>query len=188
MQPHPMQRLLQGDVGSGKTIVAALAACRAIEAGWQAAFMAPTGDSAEQHHQADVLAGTAGVRVAWLSGEPEKAGKGDAGGSASGAQLIVGTHALIQEAVDFPASGWRSSMNSTDSACSSGWRCARRASGRCWRRRGRCSAPADDVGDADPAHAGDELLRRPRRVGARRIAAGADADVPGWSPTGDATR
>ncbi|MGB7503374.1 MAG: DEAD/DEAH box helicase, partial [Azonexus sp.] len=49
-QPYPMQRLLQGDVGAGKTIVAALAACQAISAGWQAAFMAPTEILAEQHY------------------------------------------------------------------------------------------------------------------------------------------
>jgi ATP-dependent DNA helicase RecG len=49
-QPYPMQRLLQGDVGAGKTMVAALAACQAISAGWQAAFMAPTEILAEQHY------------------------------------------------------------------------------------------------------------------------------------------
>jgi ATP-dependent DNA helicase RecG len=68
-QPHPMQRLLQGDVGAGKTIVAALAACQAISAGWQAAFMAPTEILAEQHYlKSEGLAGAAGRRGAWLSG------------------------------------------------------------------------------------------------------------------------
>ena len=68
-QPHPMRRLLQGDVGSGKTLVAALAALQAIENGWQAALMAPTEILAEQHylklkHWLEPL----GVRIAWLSG------------------------------------------------------------------------------------------------------------------------
>ena len=106
-QPHPMQRLLQGDVGSGKTIVAALAACRAIEAGWQAAFMAPTEILAEQHHhKLTSWLEPLGVRVAWLSGSQKKAEKkAMQAAAASGAQLIVGTHALIQEAVDFSRLG-----------------------------------------------------------------------------------
>ncbi|HRE17334.1 MAG TPA: DEAD/DEAH box helicase, partial [Rhodocyclaceae bacterium] len=68
-RPYPMQRLLQGDVGSGKTIVAALAACHAIDAGWQAAFMAPTEILAEQHaNKLRTWLEPLGVKVAWLSG------------------------------------------------------------------------------------------------------------------------
>ncbi|MDE2585513.1 MAG: ATP-dependent DNA helicase RecG [Betaproteobacteria bacterium] len=106
-QSHPMQRLLQGDVGSGKTIVAALAACQAIESGWQAAFMAPTEILAEQHYKK--LAAwlePLGVSVAWLSGSLKKSRKKEMlAQTAAGAQLVVGTHALIQEGVDFARLG-----------------------------------------------------------------------------------
>ena len=105
--PHPMQRLLQGDVGAGKTIVAALAACQAIEAGWQAAFMAPTEILAEQHYLKlrDWLA-PLGVRVAWLSGSlKSKAKREQLAATAAEAQLVVGTHALIQDGVDFAKLG-----------------------------------------------------------------------------------
>ena len=75
-QPFPMQRLLQGDVGSGKTIVAALAACQAIEAGYQAAFMAPTEILAEQHYlKLRAWLEPLGVEIAWLSGSLKKAAK-----------------------------------------------------------------------------------------------------------------
>ena len=106
-QPHPMQRLLQGDVGSGKTIVAALAACHAIESGWQAAFMAPTEILAEQHYQKlKSWLEPLGVRVAWLSGSLKAAAKKAMQlEAASCAQLVVGTHALIQDAVDFARLG-----------------------------------------------------------------------------------
>ena len=102
--PHPMRRLLQGDVGSGKTIVAALAACRAMDCGYQAAFMAPTEILAEQHYRK--LRGwlePLGVRIAWLSGSLKKSEKTAAAALiASGeAQLVIGTHALFQEAVRF---------------------------------------------------------------------------------------
>ncbi len=106
-QPYPMQRLLQGDVGAGKTIVAALAACQAISAGWQAAFMAPTEILAEQHYLKlrDWLE-PLGVRVAWLSGSLKtKAKREQLAATAAEAQLIVGTHALIQEGVDFARLG-----------------------------------------------------------------------------------
>ena len=106
--PHPMRRLLQGDVGSGKTIVAALAACRAIDCGYQAVFMAPTEILAEQHyrkltHWLEPL----GVRIAWLSGSLKKREKAAAAESiASGAaQLAIGTHALFQDSVTFDQLG-----------------------------------------------------------------------------------
>ena len=102
-QPYPMQRLLQGDVGSGKTIVAALAACQAIEAGYQAAFMAPTEILAEQHYlKLRAWLEPLGIKVAWLTGSLKKADKqAMLAQAASSAQLIVGTHALIQEGVDY---------------------------------------------------------------------------------------
>lgn len=106
-QPYPMQRLLQGDVGAGKTIVAALAACQAISAGWQAAFMAPTEILAEQHYLKlrDWLA-PLGVKVAWLSGSlKSKARREQLAATAAEAQLVVGTHALIQDGVDFAKLG-----------------------------------------------------------------------------------
>ncbi|MEO8344983.1 MAG: ATP-dependent DNA helicase RecG [Betaproteobacteria bacterium] len=104
----PMQRLLQGDVGSGKTIVAALAALQAIESGKQVAFMAPTEILAEQHYRklAMWLEGL-GVKIAWLSGSlPAKERRGAIATLASGeAQFAIGTHALFQEGVDIPKLG-----------------------------------------------------------------------------------
>ncbi|WP_301103092.1 ATP-dependent DNA helicase RecG [Propionivibrio sp.] len=107
MQPYPMQRLLQGDVGSGKTILAALAACQAIEAGWQAAFMAPTEILAEQHYfKLRAWLMPLGVEVVWLSGSLKKAAKkAMQAQAATSAQLVVGTHALIQGGVDFARLG-----------------------------------------------------------------------------------
>ncbi|MEP6608209.1 MAG: ATP-dependent DNA helicase RecG [Burkholderiaceae bacterium] len=104
----PMHRLLQGDVGSGKTVIAALAAARAIENGFQAALMAPTEILAEQHFRkvAEWLL-PLGVRVEWLVGRQAGSAKRaaqDAAGKGH-AQLIVGTHALIQDAVVFSRLG-----------------------------------------------------------------------------------
>ncbi len=107
-RPRPMHRLLQGDVGSGKTVVAALAAAAAIGAGWQCALMAPTEILAEQHFRklVDWLA-PLGLTVAWLTGS--RKGKGRAAmlaQVASGeAQLVVGTHAVIQDDVVFAKLG-----------------------------------------------------------------------------------
>ncbi len=106
-QAHPMQRLLQGDVGSGKTIVAALAACQAIEAGYQVAFMAPTEILAEQHYlKLRAWLTPLGIQIAWLTGSLTKAARQAMQlQAATSAQLIVGTHALIQDSVDFARLG-----------------------------------------------------------------------------------
>ncbi len=105
---QPMQRLLQGDVGSGKTIVSALAALRAIENGYQVAIMAPTEILAEQHHSRFISwLAPLNIEVAWLSGSQTKkqrereltrisTGKG---------MLAIGTHALFQDQVAFPRLG-----------------------------------------------------------------------------------
>ena len=103
-RPHPMQRLLLGDVGSGKTIVAALAALQAIENGYQVAFMAPTEILAEQHYLKlrDWLA-PLGIEPAWLSGSLKKKEKHLAAGRIAGGEtlLAIGTHALFQEQIEF---------------------------------------------------------------------------------------
>ncbi len=104
----PMQRLLQGDVGSGKTIIAALAALQAIESGRQVAFMAPTEILAEQHYRklAQWLAGLP-VEIAWLTGSlPAKARKKALAAIGSGdAMLAIGTHALFEDEVALPRLG-----------------------------------------------------------------------------------
>jgi ATP-dependent DNA helicase RecG len=107
-QPHPMQRLLQGDVGSGKTIVAAIGCLAAVDAGWQAAVMAPTEILAEQHHRkfSEWLA-PLGVRIAWLHGEQSAAEKRAALAAlaAGEAAIGIGTHALIEEGAAFARLG-----------------------------------------------------------------------------------
>ncbi|MCD8338946.1 MAG: ATP-dependent DNA helicase RecG [Burkholderiales bacterium] len=107
--PRPMNRLLQGDVGSGKTIVAALAALAAVDNGWQAAVMAPTEILAEQHYR-KIRSWTEplGISVVWLSGSVttkdrrialQKIESGEA-------QIIIGTHALIQQGVVYRKLGF----------------------------------------------------------------------------------
>lgn len=103
-KPHPMMRLVQGDVGSGKTLVAASAAVRAIAHGHQVALMAPTELLAEQHalnfaNWFEAL----GIKVGWLAGKLKgKAKEQELVRIASGeAQMVVGTHALFQEHVEF---------------------------------------------------------------------------------------
>jgi ATP-dependent DNA helicase RecG len=108
----PMHRLLQGDVGSGKTVVAALAAAIAIDAGWQCALMAPTEILAEQHFRKligwlEPLLAPRGLRVAWLTGSQKKRERTEmlalvASGEAA---LVIGTHAVIQDQVQFKALG-----------------------------------------------------------------------------------
>ncbi len=100
----PMHRLLQGDVGSGKTVVAALAAARCMSAGWQCALMAPTEILAEQHFR-KLLSWLEplGIKTAWLTGSQKaKARRESLAMIASGeAALVVGTHAVIQDKVVF---------------------------------------------------------------------------------------
>ncbi|NOS96179.1 MAG: ATP-dependent DNA helicase RecG [Methylotenera sp.] len=103
-QSHPMQRLLQGDVGSGKTIVACMAALQSIENGGQVALMAPTEILAEQHYRKMLgWLSPLNIRIAWLTGSQNKKDREAALTTiANGdAQLVVGTHALFQEAVQF---------------------------------------------------------------------------------------
>ncbi len=103
-QPSPMRRLLQGDVGSGKTIVALQAAVIAMENGYQVAFMAPTEILATQHYlSARRVLEPAGYRVALLTGSQEEERKRNTRRhiAQGGAQLVIGTHALIQEKVEF---------------------------------------------------------------------------------------
>jgi ATP-dependent DNA helicase RecG len=105
---YPMQRLLQGDVGSGKTVVAALAATQAIDCGYQVALMAPTEILADQHFRK--IAGwmePLGVKVAWLTGSLKKKDKlaTTAMVESGEAQLVIGTHALIQDSVQFAKLG-----------------------------------------------------------------------------------
>ena len=100
----PMQRLVQGDVGSGKTVVAALAILKAIESGYQAAIMAPTELLAEQHCQNfKSWFEPLGINVVWLSGKLKTADKREAIKKINNAegQIVVGTHALFQEGVVF---------------------------------------------------------------------------------------
>ena len=104
----PMNRLLQGDVGSGKTVVAALAAARVMDHGYQAAIMAPTEILAEQHYfKMKEWFEPLGVQIAWLSGSLKAKDKrlSQEMIESGQAQLIVGTHALIQESVSFAKLG-----------------------------------------------------------------------------------
>ncbi|SEF81771.1 ATP-dependent DNA helicase RecG [Oceanospirillum linum] len=102
-QPSPMLRLVQGDVGAGKTLVAAIAALQAIEAGYQVAVMAPTEILAEQHYSNFRQWFTPlGLDVAWMAGKLKgKARQAQLERIAAGAPMVVGTHALFQESVEF---------------------------------------------------------------------------------------
>ena len=107
-RPHPMQRLLQGDVGSGKTVVAALAALQALENGYQVAIMAPTEILGEQHYNKFTgWLSDLGIKVVWLSGNLKaKQKRAVLGEIVSGeAQIAIGTHALFQDDVEFSKLG-----------------------------------------------------------------------------------
>jgi len=107
-EPHPMQRLLQGDVGSGKTIIAAVACLAAADAGWQAAVMAPTEILSEQHwHKFNEWFAPLGVKIAWLHGRLARPEKNLVLKKirANEVCVVIGTHALIQESVEFARLG-----------------------------------------------------------------------------------
>ncbi|WP_312266303.1 ATP-dependent DNA helicase RecG [Neisseria sp.] len=107
-QPHPMHRLLQGDVGSGKTIVAALSALSAVEAGYQVAVMAPTEILAEQHFlKFSQWFEPLGIKVDWFSGSLRKKAKDGAKAAlaAGETRIAIGTHALFQDDVAFARLG-----------------------------------------------------------------------------------
>ena len=107
-QDQPMLRLVQGDVGAGKTLVAAVAACHALEADWQVALMAPTEILAEQHYlNFKRWFEPLGIEVAWLSGKQKGKARAQAEQQIKQghAQLIVGTHALFQNNVEFSRLG-----------------------------------------------------------------------------------
>jgi len=104
---HPMLRLVQGDVGSGKTVVAALAALAAVESGYQVALMAPTELLAEQHRRSfKEWLSPLGIEVEWLAGKQQgKARERALQRVAEGAPVVVGTNALMQEGVSFARLG-----------------------------------------------------------------------------------
>lgn len=108
-QAAPMMRLLQGDVGSGKTVVAAIAMAQAVGSGYQAALMAPTEILAEQHYQAfKKWFEPLNIQVAWLTGKlTAKTKRETLAQIASGqARVIIGTHALVQEGVEYEQLGF----------------------------------------------------------------------------------
>ena len=152
-----MQRLLQGDVGSGKTVVALYSLLRAVESGRQGALMAPTEVLAEQHFLTiEGLCAELGIRVALLTSALGARERGNVRQLiASGdVELAVGTHALIQQEVEFPRSR----------------RCRRRRATPLRRRaavgprRETGTARAAHDCDPDPSHPRPDRLRRPRRL------------------------
>ncbi len=107
-KPHPMRRLLQGDVGSGKTIISFQAAIIAIENGYQVALMAPTEILAQQHYfSARRILENAGYRIVLLTGSLENDRKREIRRhiAQGNAQLVIGTHALLEEKVEFARPG-----------------------------------------------------------------------------------
>ena len=106
-QSTPMLRLMQGDVGSGKTVVAALAALAAAESGWQTALVAPTELLAEQHWRTlGAWMRPLGIEPVWLSGKVQGRARERARGAvAAGAPIVIGTHALIQQGIEFQRLG-----------------------------------------------------------------------------------
>ena len=178
-----MQRLLQGDVGAGKTIVALLASIVAMENGYQVAFMAPTEILAEQHYRTIVKAlDGKPYRVALLSGRVTAATRRDLLPAIERGEinLVVGTQALIQEHVKFKALA----LAVIDEQHRFG--VVQRGT---LAAKGIESRRARDDRDADSAHAGADRVRRHGSVGDSRPAAGPPADQDARSrPTRGATR
>ena len=166
----PMQRLLQGDVGAGKTIVALLAAIVAMENGYQVAFMAPTEILAEQHYRTIVKAlDGKPYRVALLSGRVTAATRRDLLPAIERGEinLVVGTQALIQEHVKFKSLA----LAVIDEQHRFG--VVQRGT---LAAKGVESRRARDDRDADSAHAGADRVRRHGSVGDSRPAARPPAD------------
>ncbi|TNC96800.1 MAG: ATP-dependent DNA helicase RecG [Gallionellaceae bacterium] len=167
---HPMQRLLLGDVGSGKTIVAVLAALQAIENGYQVAFMAPTEILAEQHYlKLSEWLVPLGIEPVWLSGSLKKKEKTAAAERiATGDTLLaIGTHALFQASVEFNKLG----LVIVDEQHKFGvqQRLELRNKGKnnmlLPPSRGKAGMGVESLStQASNPHLGDELLRRPRCI------------------------
>ena len=179
---HPMHRLLQGDVGSGKTVVAVSALLVAVEGGMQGALMAPTEVLAEQHaisvrgcsegftmSAENNLFSERPLQVDLLTGRTPAAERKrmHARLVAGETDILIGTHALIEEGIAFKSLG--AVVVDEQHRFGVEQRAALREKGAGESRSRR----ARDDGDADPAHGGDDGVRRPRRVDARRDAAGA---------------
>ena len=185
----PMLRLLQGDVGSGKTAVAAYALAAAARAGFQGALLAPTDLLARQHLETvGALLEALGIGVTLLTGslKADVQGQGARGDRVRARRpVVVGTHALIQDAVSFA----RPRPGRHRRAAPLRRRPARRARGQ--GRRPLAARPADDR-DADPADARPGALRRPRRLGpadaARRPGPDPDRDPPPGRPRRDVAK
>ena len=166
---RPMQRLLMGEVGSGKTMVALFAMLRAVEAGHQAALMAPTETLAEQHAQTlERLLAHSMLSFTLLTGSAKAAGRREALARLGSGELsiVVGTHALIEESVEFAQPRRRDRRRAAPLRGTPAH--GARPQGR---RGGRAPPPAHDR-DADPADALADRLRRPRLDRPARAAGG----------------
>ena len=181
-EPERMLRLLQGDVGSGKTVVGLLAMARAAEAGGQSALMAPTEILARQHFATIApLAARAGLKAAILTGREKGRERAEIlEGIASGAIRHRHRHACA-----VPGSGGVPRSGAGDRRRAAP---LRRAPAPGDHRQGQCARHAGDDGDPDPAHAGADRLRRHGRVEAHRKAGRPAADPDRDAAAGAAGR
>ena len=162
---RPMVRLVQGDVGCGKTVVAAAAAARAVGGGLQAALMAPTELLAEQHAKNfERWFRPLEIPVALITGSlPARTRRSALEAVASGdIKLVVGTHALFQESMEFEKLGLVIVDEQHRFGVHQRLQLARQG-----RARRQAAAPAHHDRDADPANAGHDGLRGPRCIGHR---------------------